>query len=807
MAQDSTIGVNLEIDVADLKNGLTEANKLIGLSNDKFKAASSGMDDWQHSSEGLTAKLENLNEVQGLQKKKLAATTKAYQDIVAAEGETSEAAIRLRKQMYQQQTQVNKTNKEINKYEGALNDLEDEEKQGEKAAKKLGKAVKDSSDDAKEAKEGFTILKGAIAGFVVEAGKALVGGFSSMIAESRDFRKEMARVNVAMDDAGFSSEQTSKAFANLNGVIGDTGKTEEALQQLAGFATTEKEIEDYTNILTGVFGKWGNSLPTEGLAEAINHTIQLGEVQGPLADALEWVGITTDEFNQQLAECGTEQERNALISKTLNAEYGSAAKTYKEMNKTLIDAQTAETNNALAMAKMGEALEPLQTMITNLKTKGIELLTPAVQKLSEILQQFFSGDYSGAAENIGSAFNKIKDKITSFILDVGAKLPELIPQIFDKILALMTTNIERTTKLYPKIVTILTNIITSIIDYLPKLIDNVATALTNLLPKILEGALAMFQGILNALPKVISKLLTALPKVIDTITTFFKNNLPVILDAAIKLFNSIVDALPKVIESLVKALPKVITAIINFLTTNIPVILDAAIKLLMAIVQAIPKMITTLVKDLPKIITAIVTGIVNGAPQVLEAALKLFMSLVKAIPSIIIELVKNIPSIIKAIVTGLAEGVGDMFNVGKNLISGLWDGMKSMFSTVIDGVKNFGKTIIKGAKKVFGVHSPSKVFAEIGEYLDEGLAVGVNDNTKSVLKSVKNMASKAVSSANGILVGLDNQKLATSNPMVSSGGASSVVNNYYQTVNSPKPLSRIEIYRQTKNLIALKGGA
>ena len=129
MAENNVIGVDFQINVDDLKNGLTEANKLIGLSNSKFKAASSGLDDWSKSSEGLQGKLDNLNEVQTIQKKKLDAITKAYQKAAQEQGENSESAMRLKKQMYEQQSQLNKTNKEYNKYSKQLEEIKKTEKE------------------------------------------------------------------------------------------------------------------------------------------------------------------------------------------------------------------------------------------------------------------------------------------------------------------------------------------------------------------------------------------------------------------------------------------------------------------------------------------------------------------------------------------------------------------------------------------------------------------------------------------------------------------------------------------------------
>lgn len=814
MAENNVIGVDFQINVDDLKNGLTEANKLIGLSNSKFKSASSGLDDWANSSEGLQAKLDNLNEVQSLQEKKLKAITKAYKKAAEEQGETSEAAKRLQKQMYDQQTVVNKTKKEYDKYSKKLTDVKNEEKKGQKASKDLGKAVKETGKEAKSSSEGFTVLKGAIAGFVVEAGKALVGGFSNMINESRDFRKEMSRVETAMLGAGFSSDQAKKSFTKLNAVLGDTGKSEEALQQLSGFATTEKELEDYTNILTGVYGKFGNSLPTEGLAEAINHTIQLGEVQGSLADALEWVGLSTDDFNEQLKACGSEQERNELISKTLNAQYGESAKTYKELNKSLIESQEAETENAIAMAKIGEVLEPLQTMFVRLKTKGIEAITPAIQKFSEILQKAFSGDLSGATSDLLEVFTNLKTKIVEKVLEIGEELPKQIPKILDKIMNFITGRLENQVELFPKILEILTNIITSIVEALPGLIQGLVNKLKELTPIILEAAKSMFNGLLEALPQVISSLLEALPQIVDTISAYLKEAIPQIVEAAIDMFNGLVEALPTVIQSLIDALPNVISSILGFIYDNLPVVLAAAIDLFMTLVKALPKVLGNLLGKLPSLVMAIASGFIKEAPQMFTASIQIFGELIRGLAETIANIITRLPTFIKGIIDAFMESVPSFKEIGKALIEGLWEGIKSTGEWLKEKIVGFGDSVVGWFKDTFKIFSPSHIMRdEIGEMLGLGVGEGLLNSSKDVLKDVnkfsKDLTKQFQSKVKGINAGLQGSIALNNNQGAfgsSGSGLNSNVNNFTQIINAPKQPSRIELYRQTKNLLALKGG-
>jgi hypothetical protein len=94
--------------------------------------------------------------------------------------------------------------------------------------------------------------------------------------------------------------------------------------------TNEKELAEWTTICEGVYATFGDSLPIEGLTEAANETAKVGQITGSLADALNWAGVSEDEFNAKLEACNTEAEREALIRETLIGLYDEAAANYEE---------------------------------------------------------------------------------------------------------------------------------------------------------------------------------------------------------------------------------------------------------------------------------------------------------------------------------------------------------------------------------------------------------------------------------------------------------------------------------------------
>ena len=244
-----------------------------------------------------------------------------------------------------------------------------------------------AEDTGQRTSSAFDGIGRAALGFgklVVGAGVALGGAWVAAIESTREFRTHLAMLDTAFQMSGHSSEVARQTYSDLNAVLGDSGQATEAAQQLAKIADNETELATLTTTLTGVYATFGESLPIEGLAEGINHSAKLGEVQGSLADALEWSGITVEEFNARLAKCSTEQERQDLIVKTLNDTYSKAGEQYQKTNADVLAANRAQEKLTAAFAELGRIGEPILTAI---KTKVADMVTAAVPHLENLVNK------------------------------------------------------------------------------------------------------------------------------------------------------------------------------------------------------------------------------------------------------------------------------------------------------------------------------------------------------------------------------------------------------------------------------------
>lgn len=341
-----------------------EAQEDFGIDSDQYMAASARVEEVSRQLKALRAQARNVREEfdnpispeahRALQRE-IAATENALKNYEDAAKDTDEALKNLGKgaKTAEQRTQ------ELAERSGV-------------AAKDLDK-LKEKADDV--ADKGLKVL--------AAAATAAVAALTAASEATREYRTNMAKLNVAFTDNGHSAAEAQEAYQELVGVLGESDQAVEAANHLAKLTDNARDLATWTgDILPGVFATFGDSLPIEGLTEAANETAKVGQVIGVLADALNWAGtITEDEFNVALAACSDEQERLALITGTLSGLYKSAAAQYKRTNAEVIRANKANDAWTASLARSGKVMEPI---ITDVKELGVELLQSADQPIRRI---------------------------------------------------------------------------------------------------------------------------------------------------------------------------------------------------------------------------------------------------------------------------------------------------------------------------------------------------------------------------------------------------------------------------------------
>lgn len=739
----------------EYKDAIKDINKNLSLMGSEMKLAAAQSADNAKGVEALKAKQDILNKTYQEQVQKVKAAEQMLEKYKDQGEKGADAARNMQIELNRfataaakTQNELNRTNKELEEAEKAMNDLGDGSDKAEDGTKDLNKELKKSQKELdkteKEAEEtgsGFSKLGSTIAGVAKGIGKAVAGmgvafagvgaAIVGLVESTRETREEFNKLEAAFTSAGHTAQTAEKTYTEFYALLGDEGQATEAVSHLAKLTNNQKELATWTNIATGVFATFGDSLPIENLTEASNETAKTGQLTGGLADALNWAGVNEDKFQESLDACTSEQERQALITKTLNGLYSEAAAKYKTLNGDILDARKATAELTQATADMGAAFEPAVTAGKQALAGLLKEITPAIQLIGGGLSGAMTGT-AGAAEQMKRGFAGLWDTLMTgageAIKGIAAALGKGITEGVPKLTAAASEMIN----------TIGQGLVTGIPNFANKaldLINGFADMLTANLPTLIQAGISfvtnLAQGLVNALPDFIAKA----PEIISKFANLINDNMPKILAVAVNIIVTLVKGLISAIPTLVANIPKIITAIVDVWSAfnwaqlgknAIGFLRDGITSMIGAVKTAGTNILNTVkgaIQALPGNLKTIATNAMTNFKGAISGAVTSVWNAAKGVLDSVVGVFKDAPT--------------KLLQAGKDLITGFWNGISEMGGWIANKVSDFFGGIVDNVKALLGIHSPSTVFAEIGGNMAGGVGVGFDENMGSTTSEMQ----------------------------------------------------------------------
>lgn len=403
------ITTHFKADISQFSESITSLKRYISTVNSEFRLATKGSSDWAKSQDGLKAKITQLNRSLQAQEQIVAELEKEYDKVASEQGENSQAAQKLTIEINKYRAAISKTKNDINKFNKNLDELGDTAEDSEDDLENLDDATRKLDD-------GFTIAKGAVAGFIANGLTALVGAAKNAVSSvlglaeaTREYRQTLATLDSASKDAGVSADYVRDKFTDMMGVFNDEDSVTEGLNNLLTAGFDEKSLDDITGSLEGAALKWKDTLKFEGMADSLQEWIGSGgeSLSGQFAELLERMGYNLDEVKDKTAGMTAEQRRtyatNLLAAEGLN----TVSEEYRKNNKDMVDAQTANVAYQNSVAEMGARIEPITTKIR-------EGFTRILEKLLELTENV---DFEAIGTAIEGAFQYLIDTILPAIIN------------------------------------------------------------------------------------------------------------------------------------------------------------------------------------------------------------------------------------------------------------------------------------------------------------------------------------------------------------------------------------------------------
>ena len=242
--------IKFNADVKDFNDSIGQANREMAELRAEMKLNETQMKGTEDSAEGLKKKHDLLERQLKASESKTEALNQKLKKAEEIFGENSQEASKLRIQLTNAKNAEEKLKQAVNK---STNELHDQ-----KSA-------------AKDAGDGFTVMKGAIADLVsagIQWGIDKLGEFTnylaSLPAETMEFRQDIATLTTSFDDMGFSTKTAKDTWTDLYAIFGEDDRAVEASNLIAKMAKDQQDLDDWTTITTGAWARFQDSLPVEG---------------------------------------------------------------------------------------------------------------------------------------------------------------------------------------------------------------------------------------------------------------------------------------------------------------------------------------------------------------------------------------------------------------------------------------------------------------------------------------------------------------------------------------------------------------
>ena len=477
-------------------------------------------------------------------------------------------------------------------------------------------------------------------------------------------------------------------------------------------------------------------------------------------------------------------KQNYTMLDNLKLGYGG---TKKEMERLLKDAQkiTGVKYDINNLNDVYEAIHVIQGELDITGTTAKEASTTLSGSFNAMKASF--QDVLGAlalGEGLRPALEGLASTVSTFLF--GNLFP-MIGNILAQLPGLLITFIQIA---LPQFIQMGTDMVNSLISgfdfgmegFWANFSEMINVLLTDYLPQFLETGVQLITELVNGLLTAIPDVITGMGEIINSIMIVAMDAIPQLLQAGYDLIKNmaqgIFNNMPAITKSIVDVLDKLLKTILD----NFPQFLQKGFELIGKMAMGIWNNLPQIISTLTNLLLALIRKIGEYLPQFLQKGIELIGKLLAGIVQKAPEVIAKIPSIILQILSSIGKFVSQFVSMGGQLLMGLAKGIAGAVGNVIKSAVDACKNVVSKIKSFFGIHSPSRLFAEIGEFLDLGLAEGIKDNIKPVTSAMEELSNETQKSFTSEL----SHNIVNNNPkgmFDTINGESNLISNYKATEN------------------------
>lgn len=667
----------------EFKNALRDINQSFKVLGSEMKLVESQFDRQDKSVEAVTARNQLLNKEMDAQRDKIKALEKALNNAATSFGENDRRTQNWAIQLNNAKAHLNGLDQEIKKNEKALTEIGDEFDDAEKQCEQFGKSLHDTANKAENSGGKFGALGGTLKGIGIAMGTAFVTVGAAAVSSAKSLTDMTVGAAAYADEilttatvAGVSAEslQAYKYAAELVDVSMET-LTSSMAKQIRSMSSARDGsadmIEAYGRLGVAVANADGSLRNGEDVYwETIDALGKMEEGAERDALAMQIFGKSAQDLNPLIAQGSAGIAELTDEAKRMGAVLSD--ETLAQLGKFDDSVQRLKAGSDVAKNALGTVLLPQLQIVAD---EGVSLLGDFTKGLQDA-----GGDFTKISQVIGSTVGGIADMVLS-------NMPAVVQVGMDIVGAVGS----------------------SLLANLPMLIDTANQLIFTLL-----------EGLISALPQLTDGAL----QLVLALTQGILDNLPAILESAMVMVATLITGIAEALPELVPKIVECVILMAQTLMDNAGLLIEAALALITGLAQGLINALPVFIEALPQLINSFINYFVNNLPLIIETGINLIISLVTGLIAAIPTLIAALPEIIIALVSGLGQAAEAIYDVGINIVKGLWDGIMSMGQWLSDKVTGFFGGVTDGVRNLLGMHSPSTVYADIGENMGAGVGIG-----------------------------------------------------------------------------------
>lgn len=653
---------------SEYRAALKQITMNLSLVSSEMKKVTAEYGKNDNSAAALTARNDVLNRKLDEQKKKVSEVEKMLEEAKKEYGENSDAVTKWQIELNKAEAEVIKTTKEIDKNAEAMKDAE-------KATEEETDALEDYSDGADKAGQSSIKFGDLIKAHVIS--EAIIGGFKALGSAVVDLsRKFMDFVKSGVENASNLDEVQNV----VDTVFGESAKKVEEFSKTAAtsFGMTELSVKQYA-------GSMGAMLDSMGIADDQTADMSLALV-GLAGDMASFYNLDHD--------TAWEKIRSGISGET-------------EPLKQLGINMSVANLEAFALSQGIEKAYSEMTAAEQATLRYNYLMETTANAQGDFAKT--SDSYANQQRILSLQFENLATNIGQFLLP---NLNGIIIAFNDMMSGEITLE--------------------QGIGQLTQIVVDLANSIVAQLPQLVSAGITMIQALLTGIVEMLPQLAPVATMLVTSLADLILQNLPMVLEAGIQTILALVNGIAAALPTLVPQIVDTVVTIAITLLDNIDLIIDAGLNLIIGLGQGLINAVPQLVSRIPQIVSALLNSLISDLPKFNTMGIKILVELGKGLIQAIPQVVTQIPKIITGILNAFKGGISKMKDIGVNLLKGLWEGISSWASNLLSKIGNVAKSVVDKFKSVFGIHSPSTVFAEMGVMDAKGLGIGFEDEMKKV---------------------------------------------------------------------------